>query len=1148
MNRQRSRDRMRGLLLACGAIGVVVLSACQTQQARTQPTTGDSRNTEDLLVVDCLLPAQIRTLGRNMTFLGPRRAIKTTGTDCEIRGGEYVSYDRADYSTALKVWLPSAQQGNSDAQVYVGEIYEKGLGVRADYLVAAAWYRKAAIQGNSRAQINLGYLYESGLGVPRDLTQAMNWYRKASGLTDGDLEFVSSVEAAKRQAATLELAAMREETTQLRERLRQAEARLAQSRKSLEAAKRKARTMDRQSRTPSGGGRGSGEGGAALKRELEQAQAERQRLLGALASQQNQARQLQTELDRSQVSLSEKRKQLQEAERSLERTKQELSAARLADGSTADEEARKLRQAAQVQSDRVQRQRAEISRLTGQLARTGVRNRELEQRLAARDAEVDELQGRLARGLEGKGELAATQRQLQSSQDERRRLMTRLAAVQLDAAELRRQEAQAQEKIGLLRNRLDAAELALSELRTSLSKRQAQRDAGNATEIARLKDAIAQREVDVESARREIADLQSTLAGQNREASAALAKAEQRQRELEDSLVRKDDEIASLSSRLDAALENNRNIQAVQKALAGADADRRHLADRLARQKLEESALAKELEQTKLAVAAGDEQIAGLRDATRILTTQLAQRETELGAQTQRVAMLEERVAEQARTLQARQQELAALESDRAGERSALEAKLTQALQDQYKQQQAVNERQNRIDELEKTLASTQQTLASSERKAARLQDVEGELREQQVRVDQQEREIERLRKDLRSSEQAVDTSKVASVVETREAGPTIEIIDPPLALTRGKPSVLLRAPSRVVELIGRVRPEQDLLLFKVNEKVAALTQQGLFREKVSLRKPDTPVNLVAIDRSGNRTSLDFLIVPPVNTASRANVQERRGAVKVRQGDVDFGTYHALIIGNQNYASMPNLETPANDAKELERVLRSEYSFNTRLLIDANRYQILSALNGMRAELTDKDNLLIYFAGHGELDNANLRGHWLPVDAEPESTANWISNVAITDILNAMAAKHILVIADSCYSGSMTRSSLARLGKGMSPGEKKAWYRIMAKARARAVLTSGGLKPVLDAGGEGHSIFTRALLDVLRGNRQILEGYKLYRQVQTRVKKDALRLNVAQDPQYAPLKFAGHEAGEFFFLPRSVAAWLPVEGVRLATR
>ena len=155
----------------------------------------------------------------------------------------------------------------------------------------------------------------------------------------------------------------------------------------------------------------------------------------------------------------------------------------------------------------------------------------------------------------------------------------------------------------------------------------------------------------------------------------------------------------------------------------------------------------------------------------------------------------------------------------------------------------------------------------------------------------------------------------------------------------------------------------------------------------------------------------------------------------------------------------------------------------------------------------------------------------MPVDAEAESSANWISNIAITDVLNVMNAKHVLVIADSCYSGAMTRSGLARLDAALTPETKVKWYRTMSKARARAVLTSGGLKPVLDSGGGGHSIFTRALLDTLRENDQILEGYALFRAVQSRVKRSAARLNVEQDPQYAPIKYAGHEAGEFFFLP-----------------
>jgi hypothetical protein len=119
-----------------------------------------------------------------MTFLTARRPIKTAAGDCEIRGGEYVAYDRADYRTALNVWLPQAQEGDKEAQTYVGEIYEKGLGVPPDYVVAAAWYRKAAAQGHSRAQINMGFLYEKGLGVERDPRQALTWYRQASGLQE----------------------------------------------------------------------------------------------------------------------------------------------------------------------------------------------------------------------------------------------------------------------------------------------------------------------------------------------------------------------------------------------------------------------------------------------------------------------------------------------------------------------------------------------------------------------------------------------------------------------------------------------------------------------------------------------------------------------------------------------------------------------------------------------------------------------------------------------------------------------------------------------------------------------------------------------------------------------------------------------------
>ncbi len=62
-------------------------------------------------------------------------------------------------------------------------------------------------------------------------------------------------------------------------------------------------------------------------------------------------------------------------------------------------------------------------------------------------------------------------------------------------------------------------------------------------------------------------------------------------------------------------------------------------------------------------------------------------------------------------------------------------------------------------------------------------------------------------------------------------------------------------------------------------------------------------------------------------------------------------------------------------------------------------------------------------------------------------------------------------------------------------------------------------------------MFAKAFLEVLSENDGILEGFSLYREVQKRVKHLSATMRVDQEPQYAPIKYAGHEAGEFFFLP-----------------
>ena len=86
------------------------------------------------------------------------------------------AYNRQDYKTAYKLWLPLAEQGHAKAQSNLGLMYDKGQGVPQDYQEAVKWYRLSAEQGYASAQINLGFMYYNGQGVPQDYVLAHMWW------------------------------------------------------------------------------------------------------------------------------------------------------------------------------------------------------------------------------------------------------------------------------------------------------------------------------------------------------------------------------------------------------------------------------------------------------------------------------------------------------------------------------------------------------------------------------------------------------------------------------------------------------------------------------------------------------------------------------------------------------------------------------------------------------------------------------------------------------------------------------------------------------------------------------------------------------------------------------------------------------------
>lgn len=646
-------------MLVLGAGLTTFVSGCASNQITTPDLAQHSGrvSADKLLPVDCLLPPKIKKLGQQLTYLESRRPIKTTALNCEIRGGEYTAYDRADYRTALNVWLDKAKQGDARAQTYVGEIYEKGLGLPPDYKTAYSWYEKAAKQNHSRAQINLGYLFEKGLGVEKNAIEALNWYRRASGITD-DIAYTSAIEE---RAETIA--------------------------------------------------------------------------------------------------------------------------------------------------------KSETSILRG--------------KLASRDQEIKQL----------KSSLSAS------------------------------------------RARLNSREQLLLRQNSRLSKLS-----------------------------HEIADLKT---------------------------------------------------------------------------------------------AGGS------------------------------VAALEEQYA-------AQKQQLVKTQAD-----------------------------------------------------------------------------IQMLKK------QIADNSK-----------PVIEIFTPTVIATRGgEAQVLLRSGSKVQNVRGKILAPAGLKQATINGRSLNVDSKGYFSSVVSTRDKKTRVTIKAVDTRNQSSEFSFLLVSRVLLAEGDNADKKTSGIDKRiAGSIDFGRYYALVIGNNQYQHYPALQTAVSDAERVASVLKSKYGAHTTLLKNADRYTMLSAINEIKKVLKANDNLLIYYAGHGEIEENTKQGYWLPVDAEQGNTANWIPNSAISDLLNTISAKHVLVVADSCYSGSMTKTSIPRLNTKLNENHLQKWLKTMVKTKSRTVLTSGGLEPVLDSGGGKHSIFANAFIQQLESSNGIIDAYQIYLNVARKVSQRATTIGFSQTPTYAPIQHAGHGGGEFILI------------------
>ncbi|MFH0896103.1 MAG: caspase family protein [Bacteroidota bacterium] len=230
-----------------------------------------------------------------------------------------------------------------------------------------------------------------------------------------------------------------------------------------------------------------------------------------------------------------------------------------------------------------------------------------------------------------------------------------------------------------------------------------------------------------------------------------------------------------------------------------------------------------------------------------------------------------------------------------------------------------------------------------------------------------------------------------------------------------------------------------------------------------------------------------------------------------------------LAIGVDDYTFWPKLTRPAKDVKAVGGVLLDRYQFsndNVQILLnqDVTVEKIDKAFRTLITQVTNEDNVLIYYAGHGYYDKILEEGYWIPAGAKTNSTSEYLPNSTIGKYIKALKSRHTLVISDACFSGSLYVQD--------SRGTKDAFADNIGKFKSRWAFSSGRLEEVADGmAGSENSPFATYILKFLKQNTK--DYFAVSEMVQ--FVKTAVANNSNQTPFAAPLRDVGDEGGEFIF-------------------
>lgn len=368
----------------------------------------------------------------------------------------------------------------------------------------------------------------------------------------------------------------------------------------------------------------------------------------------------------------------------------------------------------------------------------------------------------------------------------------------------------------------------------------------------------------------------------------------------------------------------------------------------------------------------------------------------------------------------------------------------------------------------------------------------------------------------------SVETSAPDLVLVAEAAPPRqdpIRIISP--APQRGA----AKMPRAEIEIEGRVEWSAPVLGVFVAGADAELAPGGHFRKTVTLKPGLNVIDVRAVTADNRMLSRKLELMFEGD----------------RQALVGDGRRYAVIIANQTYGGgtgMPSLATPFADADAIAKVLTAGYGYETELpvgegrtlpliLKDPTKREIQSTLHHLGKVVGSKDSVLIFYAGHGVYEEVTATAYWVPSDAEKGYEPSYLSAADISAAIQRMQAGKVILISDSCYSGALMRGGSEGEAEPVADPDRMELLLRLQASRSRIVISSGNNEPVADGGGDGHSVFARALLTGLEkmqhdafSARELFGEYIL----------EPVAANSGQEPQFRPLEKVGHEGGDFVFV------------------